>query len=160
MRRALQAAIQLEMATLPPYLTAYWSLRRTPATREARTRFLAVVLEEMGHMGLACNLLVAFGGRPQIASSGVVPRYPGELPFRVKPGLVIPLQRFSLASLRVFMRIEEPHAGEFTWHLGKSYPTIGAFYAAIYDAISRAKRLKVISCGQLEGRVEGWRGTP
>lgn len=149
LRRALQAAIELEFATIPPYLTAYWSLKQTAATKEARRRFLAIVKQEMGHMGRACNLLVAFGGAPVIASRGSVPRFPGELPFRVKPGLKVGLRRFSQETLRLFMRIEEPYASDVSWHLGKSYPTIGAFYMAIHDGIVRLKPLPLNIQGQL-----------
>jgi hypothetical protein len=155
LRRALQAAIELELATLPPYLTAYWSLKQTAATNQARRRLLAIAIDEMGHMGLACNLLVAFGGTPRIADQSVVPVYPGELPFRIKPGLVIPLQRFSRDSLEVFMRIEEPYSGDVCWHCGESYPTIGKFYSAVYEAIRRLKPCPIKKTGQLEDEDVG-----
>ena len=155
LRRALQAAIRLELATLPPYLTAYWSLRNTAATTQARRRLLAIAIDEMGHMGLACNLLVAFGGIPRIADQSVVPVYPGELPFRIKPGLIVPLQRFSRDSLEIFMRIEEPHLGDVCWHCGASFPTIGSFYSAVHDAIRRLKPCRIQKTGQLEDEDVG-----
>ena len=53
---ALQKAIQLELATLPPYLYALYTLR--PGTNEpARARISAIVREEMTHMALAANIL-------------------------------------------------------------------------------------------------------
>ena len=87
LRDALQLAIQLELSTLPPYLIARWTIKEpnTPVERSIRV----VTREEMSHLGLACNLLVAIGGTPLIADERVVPRYPTKLPGNVR---VSPLQ--------------------------------------------------------------------
>ena len=58
----VRCAIKLEHATLPPYLTALWSIKdkRHPAYKILRS----VVYEEMGHLGIVCNLLTTIGGVP------------------------------------------------------------------------------------------------
>jgi rubrerythrin len=58
----LRCAVKLEHATLPPYLTAMWSVKdkKHPAYGILRS----VVFEEMGHMGTVCNLLSALDCRP------------------------------------------------------------------------------------------------
>lgn len=149
-RKALQAAVQVEFATIPVYLTAYWSLKSTASTTDARERLLGIALDEMGHMGVACNLLAAFGRTPLIADPTVVPRYPGELPFRVKPGLQLCLARFSRESIEEFMTIEEPYEGNESWYRGQSYPTIGCFYTAIYNAVKKLKPCKLKPNRQLQ----------
>ena len=75
---ALQIALQLELATLPPYLTARWTIKnlQDPVSKSIKE----IRGEEMLHFGLVCNLLVAIGGIPVIANNNVVPRYPGRSP--------------------------------------------------------------------------------
>src|SRR6185295_5119609 len=92
-REHLQTAVALELSTLPPYLTAWWSIR---SSGSAKRLLKQVVLQEMLHMGLICNCLNALGDRPRIAFRDVVQRYPAHLPGGVQVDLVVPLQRFSL----------------------------------------------------------------
>jgi hypothetical protein len=113
LRRMLQLAIELEHAVIPPYLCALFSIR--PGRNvEIASRLRSVVIEEMLHMALACNLLVAVGGEPQIDKPAFVPRYPCRLPAGVLPDLTVSLGRCTRERIRdVFMRIEEPeqHSG-------------------------------------------------
>lgn len=83
LRKALQAAVELELSTIPPYLFAMWSIDATvsPVT----DLILNIVLEEMGHMGLPCNMLTAVGGAPDINTPTAIPTYPGSLPGGVRP---------------------------------------------------------------------------
>jgi hypothetical protein len=108
LRQILQLAVQLEHATIPPYLCALFSIM--PGTNaEVAELIRSVVLEEMLHMALACNLLNAVGGHPQIAAPGFVPRYPGHLPAGVRPDLRVTLKKCSKEHIRnVFMSIEQP----------------------------------------------------
>ncbi|MBI4473414.1 MAG: hypothetical protein HY646_12155, partial [Acidobacteria bacterium] len=64
LRRHLQIAIELEAATIPPYLCALYS---TPdgQNRHASGIIRSVVVEEMLHIALAANVLNAIGGHPQ-----------------------------------------------------------------------------------------------
>jgi hypothetical protein len=108
LRQSLQLAVQLEHATIPPYLCALFSI--LPGTNvEVAGVIRGVVLEEMFHMALACNLLNAVGGHPQIAAPGFVPRFPGHLPAGVRPDLTVTLKKCSKEHIRnVFMAIEQP----------------------------------------------------
>jgi Ferritin-like len=131
---ALQAAIELEHAVVPPYLYALYSL--VPGANEAAAEIIrSVVIEEMLHLTLAANLLNAVGGRPVLDSPRLLPRYPGPLPGTVDEGLTVGLAPFSIGLVRdTFMRIEQPErslafgtAGEETGAL----LTIGEFYRRI-----------------------------
>ena len=143
LRAALQNAIMLEHATIPPYLTALATLRGTSASvRFARAEIRDVVLEEMLHMTLACNILNAIGGRPILADRSVVPTYPSELPMGVAGGLVVHLRRYSKQLVEnTFMKIEEPETILQVPELpqvtiaGPSI-TIGQFYAGIGTRIA------------------------
>jgi hypothetical protein len=69
------------------------------------------VIEEMGHMALAANILTAIGGQPSFTA--LVPNYPDELPFKIgdRDGnlLKIHLAPFSKELVHdTFMAIEEP----------------------------------------------------
>src|SRR5258708_31459764 len=76
-RAALQVAIRLEHSTIPPYLTAAWSLS---GNDEAVSLITDVAVEEMLHMTLVCNILNAIGGQPVLDDPKFVPKYPGPLP--------------------------------------------------------------------------------
>ena len=65
LREHLQWAIELEHSTLPPYLTALYSIKDGHNT-EAAEVIQSVFLEEMLHMTLAANILNAVGGAPEI----------------------------------------------------------------------------------------------
>jgi len=134
----LQIAVQLELSTLPPYLTAMWSVRRV-ATQVVAT-LDEVIRAEMTHMGMVCNLFnaVGHGKSPIIADPSVVPTYPGHLPGGVHIDLEVSLQRLSKnAVANVFMKIEEPARPEWVWHQGEMWPTIGAFYLALENAVKQ-----------------------
>jgi hypothetical protein len=60
LKQGLQAAIELELATLPPYLCGLWSIKSQDGP--AFNLIESVALEEMLHMGLSCNMLVGIGG--------------------------------------------------------------------------------------------------
>jgi Ferritin-like len=144
---ALQKAIELEHATIPPYLTAYYTLRGTsPGGAAARQILHSIVIEEMLHMHLACNILNAIGGAPAINTPNFIPTYPGPLPMGIggADGLVVGIKRYSKATVQnTFMEIEEP---ENPIHIPvmatfdaiePSYETIGQFYTAIGNEITR-----------------------
>jgi hypothetical protein len=138
-RAALQYAIEIEHATIPPYLTALYSL--IPGKNDAIYDLLSgIVVQEMQHMALAANMLNAIGGAPDIDTSGFVPKYPGALPFHIgdRNGakFEVSLQAFSMdAVTNTFMRIEEPDEPlnfPVTTQLfalqQQSFRTIGDFY--------------------------------
>jgi Ferritin-like len=147
LRAALQNAIELEHSTIPPYLYALYSLK-PGANKEIAGIIRSVVLEEMLHMSLACNVLNAVGGQPLIDSPKFIPEYPTHLPGAVQDKLIVGLQAFSLQLLSdVFMVIEEPEVPleypvvpppqeMFAASIEAKPPmTIGEFYNAIVDQI-------------------------
>ena len=138
--RALQQAIELEHATLPTYLYALYSLKPGKNERIA-SLMLSVILEEMLHMALVCNILNAVGGHPKIDKPNFIPAYPGPLPGGIESNLEVPLSPFSQALIEhVFMVIEEPEDPlQFpvrTTALAAGAPlTIGQFYDGIKQCI-------------------------
>ncbi|MCX4733360.1 ferritin-like domain-containing protein [Streptomyces sp. NBC_01363] len=108
LRQALQQALLVEHATIPPYLAALLSVKSGHNTEIAGI-IRGVVLEEMQHMAQVGNLLNAVGGKPQIGRPGLVPTYPGRLPGPVLPDLKVRLRKLSLEHVEnVFMAIELP----------------------------------------------------
>jgi hypothetical protein len=125
LQESLQSAIELEFATLPVYLSAMWSIKQQSG--EVYNLIKSVVIEEMLHMGLTCNMLKAIGGMPKI----VAPMYPGHLPGGVLPDLDVYLGGLNPETLDMYMAIERP---EHPFALIKTeYPTIGIFYDAIRE---------------------------
>jgi len=133
----LQTAIGVEFGTLPPYLYALYSIK--PGTNaEAAQRIKSVVLQEMIHMCLACNILNALGGAPKLQPQS----YPGPLPGDIGPNgtpLTLHLYAFSSDAMAQAMAIEQPekvpdfpvvHAEAALAAQAKAV-TIGEFYAAL-----------------------------
>jgi ferritin-like protein len=173
---ALQNAIGLEHSTIPPYLTAYYTLNGvSDSVKYARGIIRDVVVEEMLHMTLVANILVAIGGAPKLSSPDFIPKYPGPLPLGIgdddgaAPGaaLEVGLKRYSKNTLStVFMAIEEPEnpikirdksaiAAEAT---GATFQTIGQFYASVKSQI-RAEGDVLFRDADQARQVLGWFGS-
>ncbi len=128
----VQTAIDLEFATLPPYLYAKFSLgdEQNPA---ASALLDSIVAEEMIHMCLACNILNAIGGTVEINP----PRYPGPLPGDVERDLTVHLLPFSVAAMEQGMKIEEPaEAVDPSVLEADSAVTIGEYYQRLDEALA------------------------
>jgi hypothetical protein len=136
----LQAAVKLEHATIPPYLTAWFSLGRGTNLAAAEI-VLSVVKQEMLHMTIAANILNAIDGTPGINRPDFIPTYPGTLPMSVDDGIKVGLAPLSKALVEtMFMRIELPeHPQDYkvlALQTGADeFATIGQFYDAIIAKI-------------------------
>jgi hypothetical protein len=141
----LQAAVELELLVIPPYLCALYSLH--PGTNEEAALIIrSVVVEEMLHMILAANVLNAVGGTPAVGRGEWAPSYPTRIPYHEGP-LEVGLRPFGDVALDTFLAIENPSyplshppratAAASTPRLmtlgsdGEGYRTIGEFYDAI-----------------------------
>jgi hypothetical protein len=104
LQKYLHTAMQLEHATIPPYLLALYSIH--PGTNPDSTQIIRVIaVEEMLHLTLGANLLNAVGGTPDLTAPNFVPFYPAYLPdgeddFRVH------LRPFSKDAISTFLQIE------------------------------------------------------
>ncbi|SDD53567.1 ferritin-like domain-containing protein [Auraticoccus monumenti] len=149
----LQVALQLEHATIPPYLTALYSMH--PATNPDASRVIRVVaVEEMLHLTLAANLLNAVGGVPDLTADGFVPVYPCHLPDG-EEDFEVGTRAFSPETIEGFLKIERPAEAEDQRFVDRErselalLPTvdaheddlhffsIGEFYAEIGEGLAR-----------------------
>ena len=106
LHRYLHAAMQLEHATIPPYLMALYSIH--PGTNSDAFHVLrVVVVEEMLHLTLAANVLNAVGGRPDLTGPDFVPHYPAGLPDG-ETDFLVDVQGFSRDAVNTFLKIERP----------------------------------------------------
>ncbi|MFT6337479.1 MAG: hypothetical protein ACJATI_004243 [Halioglobus sp.] len=139
----VQNAIELEHATIPPYLTAMFSLK-PGKEREIWHIIHSIVIEEMMHMTIAANILNALGGTPDINHPAFVPNYPTPLPMGIGTGLIVTLSKYSRDQVKnVFMEIEEPEnpiSFPVNMAMKASVPdfhTIGEFYEALKAKINQ-----------------------
>jgi hypothetical protein len=130
LRASLQSAIELEFSTIPVYLSGMWSIKG--GSGAVYNLIYSVVIEEMLHLGLACNMLVSVGGTPQITA----PTYPSQgLPGGVLPDLEVYLAGLSQDTVQMYMAIEQPeNPVEHQDPQPDDPPTIGQFYDAIRAA--------------------------
>ncbi len=152
LRAYLHVAMQLEHATIPPYLLALYSIH--PGTNPDAVHVLrTVVVEEMLHLTLAANMLNAVGGAPCLTAADFVPKYPTALPDGEKD-FKVNLRRFSRQAIETFLKIERPGKAPDGTALRRSQPaaaesagplrlhhlrlhfySIGEFYAEIERGI-------------------------
>nr|XP_039261280.1 uncharacterized protein LOC120337531 [Styela clava] len=113
-RRHLHKAVMLELSTIPPYVTAWLSLK----TEYGRNKEVADILksvfnEEMLHMSLAGNVLNAVGGVVNMTDESKLPIYPNILAsgdsYELCPDVQVSLGAFSLGLVEdIFSKIEKP----------------------------------------------------
>jgi len=102
----LRTAMQIEHATIPPYLLALYSIH--PGTNVDAVQVIrVVVVEEMLHLTLAANILNAVGGNPDLTAPDFVPLYPACLPDG-ETDFQVDLQPFSQDAINTFLKIERP----------------------------------------------------
>jgi hypothetical protein len=130
LHESVQNSIALEFSTIPPYLTAMTSLKAN-ANREIWDILHSVAVDEMLHMLINCNLLVALGGTPAVDNPAIVPSYPGPLPMAIHTGLIVGCEPFSIPLVRdTFMQVERPEDElQFPSAVQPAgYATIGLYY--------------------------------
>lgn len=148
-KAALQVAVELELATIPPYLCGWWSVR--DRTSEAALLIRRIIDDEMYHMGIVCNLLAAVGGRPQIKKAA--PNYPGPLPGGVRAGVIVYLSGLTRSSVHdVMMAIEAPEHPVAMAEGRTPSPTIGAFYGELLRAFQIVQPALTLD-GQLSAHI-------
>ncbi len=155
-REYLYAAMQLEHATIPTYLTTLYSIHA--GTNSDATQIIRVVtVEEMLHLTLAANIMNAVDGKVDLTKADFVPEFPtylpdGETDFEVSRAAL------SESAIDMFLSIERPAntkkarrgllkrkqgvnrlvpavkcEGEEDLH----FYSIGEFYAAIEEGLER-----------------------
>ncbi|HEV7474182.1 MAG TPA: ferritin-like protein [Pyrinomonadaceae bacterium] len=150
LKESLQSAICLEFATVPVYLCGMWSIKKQDPSEPAYKAIHGIVMDEMFHMALACNMLTTIGGTPQLNTRDFVPKYPGPLPGGVRPSLRIALTGLTKDVLEhSYMQIEYPAGGPIEFFRGETYPTIGEFYDAILEAFRQLPSAEITGTRQL-----------
>jgi hypothetical protein len=140
----LQLGLGVELAVLPPYLYALWSIKpaaegASDAAVEAARTIRAVAYEEMLHAALVGNVLNALGAAPRVTK--FLMNYPGPLPgHTTEPPYAydVGLGPLSPATVETFMRIELPEWDEVEATSPKAdgrWITIGQFYDAVEDQL-------------------------
>lgn len=138
LKRALQQALMVELATIPPYSCGLWSIVAPPQARTTYRTIREILFDEMSHLGLVGNMLSAIGGTPVLTSP---PTYPGKLPGGVRPELTVSLSGLSKESLGMYADIEAPEHLQIPKQKEsdkpEQYPSIGAFYRKISETFER-----------------------
>ncbi len=129
----LQMALVLEHATIPPYLTALYTLG-TCQSWQAVEALRSVAVEEMLHLTLVANLMNALGGQPATDGADFIPNYPSPLPLNID-GISVSLIGFSQEAMAQGCAIERPRGFDlshlFQTKIDYADMTIGEFYLRI-----------------------------
>ncbi|MEV8437327.1 ferritin-like protein [Actinosynnema sp. NPDC051121] len=139
----LYDAARLELSTIPLYLYAAYSIETENVSQwssgpGAFRLIKSVVIEEMLHLSLVRNLIVAigYGDQVEFRNREFVPAFPGPMLHRV-PELTLKLAPLTTDLVReVFMPLELPEKKDAPPE-SEEYQTIGQFYKAIFDGFRR-----------------------
>ena len=133
----MQIALEIEHATIPPYLTALATLM-TGNNSDIHAKLKNVFIQEMFHLALAANILNAVGGKPSLNYSGFIPDYPSALPGGLHPNLIVPIKKFSRPLVKdVFSMIEQPEVEVATL---SSFKHIFGFVRTIKEKLGHCQR--------------------
>jgi hypothetical protein len=140
----LQHALDLELWTIPLYLTALYSIKdlhRKPHSEypDAAKLIFSVVIQEMLHLELVCNITNALGFSPKFSTPcydekvGIPFIHPmhGNLPRNLR-GYSVKPQALNQNSLRLFCAIELPQPKkDIVWEKQNTYHSIADLYEAL-----------------------------
>lgn len=160
--KILQSALELEFSTIPPYLSAAYSLNKY-SNRSIRDLIVRIAKEEMLHMTVVANLMNAIGIPPQLTNPEFIPEYPYTPSMLDMPGFQLHVESFSRDLEKskqyvrdFFMKIEEPEdpqeypieraAPEDILEVAAKPKTIGLFYESI---------IKIIRDDRIPGLFDG-----
>ena len=118
---SLKEAIRIEFFTIPPYLTAMWSIIDDNSSVYATLKDIAI--EEMYHFAFVCNMLVAISD-DGLEVADFKPSYPNKLPGGARPYLRVSLRKCDKMQIEKFADIE-------SFDSGGDIDTIGEFYATL-----------------------------
>lgn len=133
--KALQAALELELATIPPYMMALLSIPEGES-RTAADLIRSIMMQEMLHMTLIGNLISSLGGQSNLGKENI-PSYPLRMTFKGEGfsdrKFDIHLTGLSKEQLEIFLQIEMPSDLIATrepalFAIEVPAPTIGDFY--------------------------------
>ena len=137
----LHVAAQVELSTIPLYLYSAYSIKTkgysqwAPAQGALRT-LIGVAIEEMLHLALVRNMMIAIGRGDQIRfyDPEFMPRFPSYMLNR-KPDLLLELRALSTDHVDSFIELESPDPTPVGVELLEGdpgeYTSLGAFYRKI-----------------------------
>ncbi len=179
----LKQAMRLEHATIPPYITALYSIK--PGTNlEGFHIIRQVAVEEMLHLTLVANVFNAVGGKfveekdgqvqTILTAPDFIPPYPTYLPTG-STDFQVGLGKFSPATIETFIKIEraeevdegkplvvsrpvQEHCHFLTIHNGQpsdTFYSIGLFYAEIIRGLNALYRQmgNALFCGDPQRQI-------
>jgi hypothetical protein len=142
--KLLQTAFELELGTLPPYLTAIMSIK--PGQNKAAANIIhQIAMEEMLHLLLVGNLMAAVGGSVEM-NKDTLPTYPLRLKFDAENTFQdrefdVNLACLSEETLVTFTKIEQPrdweaqHPRLLVAAIEVPEYTVGAFYNKVGNTL-------------------------
>jgi hypothetical protein len=159
----LRIAMALELSTIPPYLTALYSImagdKSQPAyaaefgdNAEVAGLIRSVMIEEMLHLILVGNILNAIQGRIKLTDPNFVPQYPTTLPDSAAL-FEVGIRKFDKEAIQTFLNIEKPTPPDTELQF-EGYQTIGQFYEAII------KLMKLLEAGAQANGTTIFKGDP
>jgi len=136
----LQIALELELATIPPYMMALLSIPKGK-NRAAADLIRSILMEEMLHLALVGNLISSLGGQSKLGKDNI-PTYPLRMTFKGRSfsdrKFDVDLTGLSRAQLEIFLQLEMPsdllaflHPNLFAFEAMVPAPSIGDFYKDI-----------------------------
>ena len=111
----LQTALEVTHATMPPLLTALWSIKKG-YNRNIRRTLIQILDQERYKIDIIARIMLSLGGRPKIFHGSFVLSYPSSLPNGIDKDQMLSLEMLSLHLLRKGAALTRPETSNmFLW---------------------------------------------
>lgn len=176
----LQTALAVELATIPTYLSGWWTIRNRQKYGDALRILRSITVTEMRHLAIVANTLIAVGGKPGIRAASLT--FPHRLPM-IDTVKLVRLLPFGEAYWNQALAIEQPDpptchpdlVGEYHPETGtltgtstdisaivqelpraipEAYDSLGDFYKAVIEGLHYLVEHKGAEAVFPEGRLD------
>ena len=111
----LQTALEATHATIPPLLTALWSIKKG-YNRNIRKTLIQLINQEKYKIHTISRIMLSLGGRPKMFHGSFVLSYPGSLPIGIDKDQILSLEMLSVSLLHNGIAITRPETSKiFLW---------------------------------------------
>ena len=111
----LETALEVTHATMPPLLTALWSIKKG-YSRNIRRTLIKIVDQEKYKIDIIARIMLSLGGRPKMFHGSFALSYPSTLPNGIDKDEVLSLEMLSVDQLSKVMAIKRPETSKkFLW---------------------------------------------
>ena len=115
----LQRALEVTHATIPPLLTALWSIKKG-YNRNIRSVLIQIIDQERYKINIIARIMLSLGGHPKLFHGSFVLSYPSSLPNGIDKDIALSLEMLSVRLLCNVMAIKRRETNKVALSFAKA----------------------------------------